>query len=126
MIKKIARLCAFAAAFISAAWADVTYSVNRTYFGSNSYYDSVAFPAGTVFTATVSGYGPGNGVSFSQKATSPNNYYVFVGPGTGSSESFYGTGSSSALSAETQCIIGVSATVNGSGGYCTSTLVADW
>ena len=130
MIKKLICLCAFAAAFVSAGWAgSYNRGVSATY-GNSPHFDytnnPMMFAAGTVFTATVSGFGPGNGVSFAYEAANPNNYYVMVSPGTSSSQSFYASQTSGALAASTQVIVGVSATANGAGAYCTSTLNATW
>lgn len=127
MIKKLVPLCALAVVLIPAAWAaSATWTVSTSIpYNAEFYYDQDVFSAGTVFTASVSGFGPGNGISFAQDANT-GVYKVFVGPGTGSAQSFSGSGSSSALSAATLITYGVSATSNNPGSYCTSTLTATW
>ena len=125
MTKKLLSVCAVAAALLSTTWAN-PWSVYASYGNTPNFsYWQDTYGSGTVFTATVSGYGPGNGVSFVQDAYT-GTYYVFVGPGTGSSQSFYASQSSSPLSSSAVVTLGISATSNGVGGYCTSTLSAGW
>lgn len=130
MTKKFACVCIACATLVSGLWAgSYTRSVSANYSNTpqTDYTNNpMTFPTGTVFTATVSGYGPGNGVSFAYEAANGNNYYVKVTPGTGSSQSFYASQTSTPLPWGTQVIVGVSAAANGAGAYCTSTLTANW
>lgn len=127
MIKKIASVCVLALALVPASWAaSATWTAyTNVPYTTDSDYQEVDFSAGTVFSASVSGFGPGNGVSFAKDIYSPN-YLVLISPGTGSSQSFSQSGSSSPLPANTTVACYVSATSNGAGAYCNATLTATW